>query len=126
MCRCPSNVHLPRGLQHMHLGDSPSSPFPGAEDTRGLGQTLCSSLVAFKQCFREKHNAQGLFRHTTVEKCFEAVEELQICWMWKLRAEVGMGHYVKWEDRSCLHAGFTKSGCLFIFPWYFLSFSSME
>lgn len=46
--------------------------FPCTGETRGLVQSLSTILVAYKQCFKVKHNTQGLFWHTAVPKPFEA------------------------------------------------------
>lgn len=62
VCSIPpsSSVHLPRSQGHS-LVRLIRVPCTEAEGSRELGQSPCSSLVAFKQCFREKHNTQGLF-----------------------------------------------------------------
>lgn len=66
---CVSDVHFPSPWEHT-LGRLPRVPCTGAGETRGPAQSLCTSLVAFKQCFKEKHNTQGLFWHTAVQKTF--------------------------------------------------------
>lgn len=62
VCSIPpsSNVHLPRSQGHS-LVRLIRVPCTEAEGSRELGRSPCSSLVAFKRCFREKHNTQGLF-----------------------------------------------------------------